>query len=123
MNVIYHLIGVAMAIIIIAKFEGEIETPEPVAAATESSVPYPDAQARPASWTPLSEDASMPEMIVARATFMGNPCPQSDCAEALAGYRWAEENAITEPARCEVLSGEFVTGCRLFARMEQQYNI
>jgi hypothetical protein len=130
MNVIYHLIGIAMAIIIIAKLDGEIEQAEPdaVAAIAPAAVTAPSAvtaagRATPASWTPTDDNADAPQAAVARATFMGYPCLQSDCAGNLSGYRWAEENGITEPAGCEVLSGELADGCRLFARLEQRYNI
>jgi hypothetical protein len=124
MNVIYHLIGIAMVIVLIAKLEGEIERQEPLSAEYVETHRQA-AQPTPAAWTRLGESSSPPPAgaSVARATFMGKPCAQSDCAGDLAGYRWAEENGITEPARCEVLEGEFADGCRLFARMEQQYNI
>jgi hypothetical protein len=57
------------------------------------------------------------------ATFMGKPCPAGDCSVDLDGYHWAEEHGIKDPSACPDPSGEFVAGCRLYAGIEQKYNI
>ena len=48
-------------------------------------------------------------------TFGGYPC-SGDCAEDKAGYRWAEQNGITDPDDCTGNSGAFIEGCRVYAR-------
>lgn len=49
-------------------------------------------------------------------TFGGYPCHTDDCAEDKAGYRWAEENGITNPDSCTGKTGAFIEGCRVYAR-------
>jgi hypothetical protein len=54
---------------------------------------------------------------------MGRPCDDNDCTPDLAGYHWAEENGIRDPAACPDPSNGFVAGCRTYALIEQKYNL
>lgn len=69
----------------------------------DRAVPYDDAALPPEPPKPLP-------------TFGGYPCRTSDCAEDKAGYRWAEENGITNPDDCMGKTGAFIEGCRVYAR-------
>ena len=45
------------------------------------------------------------------------PCP-ADCSEDKAGYRWAEENSITDPDDCTGSTVAFIEGCRVYAQQQ-----
>ena len=47
--------------------------------------------------------------------FGGYPC-RGDCSEEKAGYRWAEQNGITDPDSCTGNTGAFIEGCRVYAQ-------
>lgn len=51
-------------------------------------------------------------------SFYGRPC-EHDCAGHLAGYYWADENDIADPAQCRGWSQSFIEGCE--ARAEGNY--
>ncbi|MDH6231058.1 hypothetical protein M2281_001630 [Mesorhizobium soli] len=46
-------------------------------------------------------------------TFGGNECTD-DCSGHKAGYEWAEQNSITDPADCNGYSSSFNEGCETF---------
>jgi len=48
------------------------------------------------------------------AEFDGYPCLTMDCSGHQAGYDWAEERALTDPAACEGQPQAFMEGCRSF---------
>ena len=50
----------------------------------------------------------------AAQTFGGYPCP-SDCSEDKAGYRWADQRAISDADDCTGITAAFMEGCRVFA--------
>ena len=52
-------------------------------------------------------------------TFGGYPC-ENDCSQHEAGYRWAEEHGVTDPANCEGDDARFIEGCRVYAEERQQ---
>ena len=135
MKPLYHLLGVATMLFVLWKLhtlglgvdpEDVTAAPEPVAVTTLAAatslepVHDSDAPARPAEVADVGEPQAQK---TAQPTFMGKPCQQDNCAIDLAGYRWAEERGITDPADCPDSAGEFATGCRLFAGIEQQYNL
>ncbi len=41
-------------------------------------------------------------------------CPDNECSDYEAGYRWAETNAVTDPAQCSGTES-FAAGCSSFA--------
>ena len=47
------------------------------------------------------------------------PCTQ-DCSGHQAGYRWAEENGITDPDECGGNSQSFIEGCQSYAEENPQ---
>jgi hypothetical protein len=47
-------------------------------------------------------------------SFEGFPCTQ-DCAGHEAGYKWAEEHDIDDPAKCGGTSKSFIEGCQAWA--------
>ena len=49
-----------------------------------------------------------------RGSFAGVGCTQ-DCSGHEAGYAWAEEKGITDPAHCGGKSWSFIEGCRAYA--------
>ena len=65
---------------------------------------------------PYDESAPKPKPPQPLPTFGGYPCVSSDCAEDKSGYRWAEENGITNPDDCTGNSGSFIEGCRVYAQ-------
>jgi len=68
------------------------------------TVPYEKPQSPPKAPTPAP--APM---------FGGYPCI-GDCSDDKAGYRWAEQNGITDPDSCTGNTGTFIEGCRVYAR-------
>lgn len=48
------------------------------------------------------------------STFEGYECTE-DCSGHEAGYSWAEENYISDPAECDGNSNSFIEGCIAFA--------
>lgn len=46
--------------------------------------------------------------------FGGYPC-KDDCSGHKAGYRWAEDNSITDPGDCGGNSQSFIEGCEAWA--------
>lgn len=42
-----------------------------------------------------------------------------DCSGHEAGYKWADENEITDPADCEGNSQSFIEGCEAYAEAYQ----
>ncbi len=85
--------------------EAPSAAPEPEeqhAALQEKPPPQPQPQAR----------AGQPP-----STFGEYPC-RRDCSEDKAGYRWAQDESITDPDDCTGKTGAFIEGCRVFA--EQQ---
>lgn len=52
-----------------------------------------------------------------RLAFGGYPC-SGDCSDDMAGYRWAEENAVVDPDDCTGKTGSFIEGCRVYARQQ-----
>ena len=49
----------------------------------------------------------------AQQTFGGNECTE-DCSGHKAGYEWAEENNISDPAGCSANSQSFNEGCETY---------
>ena len=47
-------------------------------------------------------------------SFGGYPCVSKDCAEDLAGFRWAERNVISDPDSCTGATSGFIEGCRVY---------
>jgi hypothetical protein len=37
------------------------------------------------------------------------------CSDDMAGYRWAEANAVADPDDCTGKTGSFIEGCRVYA--------
>ena len=48
------------------------------------------------------------------ATFGGNDCTEG-CSGHAAGYRWAEENGVTNASDCGGNSQSFIEGCETYA--------
>lgn len=46
--------------------------------------------------------------------FHGYPCTE-DCTGHKAGYEWAEDRGISDPADCGGNSKSFIEGCRAYA--------
>ena len=65
-------------------------------------------------------EKSKPSAAQAPVTFMGEDCT-GDCSVLLAGYHWAEANAVSDDDTCPGNS-DFTKGCRLFARDERELN-
>ena len=140
----FHLVGIALVLLVLWKIHS-LASPgdaDPADQGTSTIVASVDAdrddtissapevtadadsaaaEAANASSTDTAE-AGIP-VPTAITTFMGKPCPENDCSLDLAGYHWAEEHGITDPSACPEPSGEFVAGCRLYASIEQKYNI
>ena len=49
-----------------------------------------------------------------RLWFGQYPCG-NDCAEHLAGYKWAQENGASDPDNCDGPTAQFIEGCRVYA--------
>ena len=64
--------------------------------------------------SPLAPKATEPAPAPA-PTFGGYRCI-GDCADDKAGFRWAEQNGITDPDSCTGNTGSFIEGCRVYAR-------
>ena len=47
------------------------------------------------------------------ATFGGYPCGD-DCSQNAAGYRWAVQHGIVDPANCDGGTAPFIEGCRVY---------
>jgi hypothetical protein len=47
-------------------------------------------------------------------TFEGYPCTK-DCSGHEAGYKWAEDHDIDDPAKCGGTSQSFIEGCKAWA--------
>ena len=47
--------------------------------------------------------------------FGGYPC-QADCRAHASGFRWAQENRITDPQQCTGNVQAFREGCRVYTR-------
>lgn len=45
--------------------------------------------------------------------FGGNECTE-DCTGHAAGFRWAEENSVSDPSDCNGNSNSFDEGCQTF---------
>jgi len=131
----YHLIGLAIVLVVIWRVHsllnplGGLTDPEapmdvPTLAVSEAQPEdRPQAPPDPESSNDSSADTPAAATLAATATFMGKPCPENDCSVDLAGYHWAEEHGINDPGACPDPSGAFVAGCRLYAGIEQKYNI
>ncbi|HXC39071.1 MAG TPA: hypothetical protein VN667_08990 [Burkholderiales bacterium] len=129
----YHLIGLAIVLVLIWRVhsllnpldsDADAQTNVPTLAVSEAQPEErPQALPDPESANDSSADAPAATALAATATFMGKPCPDNDCSVDLAGYHWAEEHGINDPGACPDPSGAFVAGCRLYAGIEQKYNI
>ena len=64
---------------------------------------------------PYDQAVPPPQASKPAPTFGGYPCI-GDCSEDKAGYRWAEQNGITDPDACTGNTGAFIEGCRVYAR-------
>jgi hypothetical protein len=76
----------------------------------KGAVPLENNRTIPYDKPPPSPKASAPV-----PTFGGYPC-SGDCSDDKAGYRWAEQNGITDPDSCTGNTGAFIEGCRVYAR-------
>jgi hypothetical protein len=70
----------------------------------------------PERLTPLVEPAKKAPPVPLPPTFGEYPCASNDCADDKAGYRWAENNAITDADSCTGTTEGFIEGCRVYAR-------
>jgi len=57
-----------------------------------------------------------PQPPAPAAAFGGYPCAASDCAPEIEGYRWAQNDSITDPDECTGNTGAFIEGCRVYAQ-------
>ena len=64
---------------------------------------------------PYERPKSPPKAATPAPEFGGYPC-LGDCSDDKAGYRWAEQNGITDPDSCTGNTGTFIEGCRVYAR-------
>ena len=64
---------------------------------------------------PYDKPAAPPQALKPTLKFGGYPC-SGDCSDDKAGYRWAEQNGITDPDSCTGNTGAFIDGCRVYAR-------
>ncbi len=64
---------------------------------------------------PYDKPPPPPQVSKPIPKFGGYPC-SGDCTDDKAGYRWAEQNGITDPDSCTGNTGEFIEGCRVYAR-------
>lgn len=64
---------------------------------------------------PYDKPPRPPKAQAPAPKFGGYPCI-GDCSDDKAGYRWAEQNGITDPDSCTGNTGEFIEGCRVYAR-------
>lgn len=55
----------------------------------------------------------------AQQTFGGNDCTE-DCSGHKAGYKWAEDNDISDPADCNGNSQSFSEGCETYTEDQQR---
>ncbi len=62
---------------------------------------------------PARVATATPRKVLHPATFGGYPCGD-DCSQDLAGYRWAVQNGITDPANCDGRTAPFIEGCRVY---------
>jgi len=95
---------------------------------------HPDSQPLPVTERPagtLSEERGSipydpaprkPEAIKPAPTFFGYPC-DGDCSDDRAGYKWAEARGLSDPDSCTGDSGEFIEGCRVYARRNPAYQL
>ena len=74
------------------------------------AVPLENNRTNPYDKPPRPPKAQAPAL-----KFGGYPCI-GDCSDDKAGYRWAEQNGITDPDSCTGNTGEFIEGCRVYAR-------
>ena len=48
-------------------------------------------------------------------TFGGYECPDGDCSDHAVGFRWAQQNEVTDPTDCPgSKSATFQEGCRAY---------
>lgn len=64
---------------------------------------------------PYDEPAAAPSPEPPPLKFGGYPCV-GDCSTHETGYRWAEQNGVSDPDSCTGDSAEFIEGCRVYAR-------
>ena len=71
---------------------------------------------------PYDPPPSKPKAIRPAATFFGYPC-EGNCSEHKAGYRWAQARGLSDPDSCTGNTGEFIEGCRVYARRNPAYQL
>ena len=64
---------------------------------------------------PYATPAPAPQAAKPIPKFGAYPCT-GNCSDDKAGYRWAEQNGITDPDSCTGDTGAFIDGCRVYAR-------
>jgi hypothetical protein len=72
--------------------------------ATLNTVPAP----------PARVNTARPGKAADPATFGGYPCGD-DCSQNAAGYLWAVQHGIADPANCDGGTAPFIEGCRVYA--------
>lgn len=79
----------------------------------------------PRDSAPLQDNRTIPDDQLPPPPQVSRPAPRfggyaciGDCSEDKAGYRWAEQNGITDPDACTGKSGSFIEGCRVYARQQ-----